>query len=138
MSTIHQTACPRNCYSTCALRVAVEEGRLVAVEPHPGNRATASGPCLKGLSYVERVHSPDRILQPLQRRPDGSFQPIGWDGALDQLARRLQSVREEHGAQAIFHDPGSGTKGLLNGCSLAFWRRFGGCTTTYGEKRDRN
>ena len=27
----------------------------------------------------------------------------------------------------------SGTKGLLNGCGLDFWRRFGGCTTTYGD-----
>ncbi len=31
------------------------------------------------------------------------------------------------------HYAASGTKGLLNECSLAFWRRFGGCTTTYGD-----
>ena len=66
------TACPRNCYSTCAMRAVVEDGRLVALRPHPGNRATADGPCLKGLSYVERVASPDRVLHPPRRSAFGT------------------------------------------------------------------
>ncbi len=131
--TDHITACPRNCYSTCAMRVSVEHGRLTAVEPHPGNRATAEGPCLKGLSYVEREHSPDRLLHPLRRQSDGSFIRVGWDEALAELAERLRSVCESHGPRAVLHSAGSGTKGLLNDGSLSFWRRFGGCTTTFGD-----
>jgi len=115
------------------MRVTVEQGKLTAVEPHPGNLATAEGPCLKGLSYVERVHSPERILHPLRRGPDGTFRETGWDEALDELAGRLRDVRDTHGPRAVLYYAGSGTKGLLNGCSLAFWRRFGGCTTTYGD-----
>jgi anaerobic selenocysteine-containing dehydrogenase len=115
------------------MRVTVVHGRLIAVEPHPGNRATAGGPCLKGLSYVERQHSPERLLHPLRRRPQGSFRRVSWDEALAELAERLHAVRESHGPRAVLHYAGSGTKGLLNGCSLAFWRRFGGCTTTYGD-----
>ena len=130
---VFTTACPRNCYSTCTMRVTVAGGRLTAVDPHPGNRATAEGPCLKGLSYVERQHHPDRLLYPRRRRPDGSFGRIGWDEALDEIAQRLAAVREAHGPRAVLHYAGSGTKGLLNECSLAFWRRFGGCTTTYGD-----
>ena len=65
---IYTTACPRNCYSTCSLRVHVEDGKLRRIEAHPDNRATTEGPCLKGRSYVERAHSPDRILFPLLRR----------------------------------------------------------------------
>ncbi|NIR46518.1 MAG: DMSO reductase, partial [Gemmatimonadetes bacterium] len=65
------TACPRNCYSTCSMRVQVENGRIRRIEPHPENRATPGGACLKGLSYVERVHAPDRILHPLRRRANG-------------------------------------------------------------------
>jgi len=127
------TACPRNCYSTCAMKVTVADGKLVAVEPAPANEATSEGPCLKGLSYVERAHSPDRILHPLRRQPDGGFKRIRWDEALDEISARLQAVRETHGPQAVLHYAASGTKGLLNSCSLAFWRRFGGCTTTYGD-----
>ncbi len=71
------TACPRNCYSTCSIRVEVENGRLRRILPHEGNRATPEGACLKGLAYVERTHSPDRILYPLRRIPNGSFHRIG-------------------------------------------------------------
>ena len=55
------------------MRVTVEDGRLTAIEPAVANDATPEGPCLKGLSYVERQHSPDRILYPLRRSADGSF-----------------------------------------------------------------
>ena len=132
------TACPRNCYSTCAMRVTVEGGRLTAVEPVPAegvapNLATPEGLCLKGLSYVERQHSPDRILHPLRRDRDGAFHRIGWDEALAVLAAHVVQTRREHGPQAALHYAGSGTKGLLNDCSLAFWRLFGGCTTNYGD-----
>lgn len=125
------TACPRNCYSTCAMKATVEGGRLTALDAHPGNRATPEGPCLKGLSYVERIYHPDRILHPLRRRASGGFERVSWDAALDLLAERLGGLRGE--PQSLLHYAGSGTKGLLNGCSLAFWRAFGGCTATYGD-----
>ncbi len=115
------------------MRVTVEDGRLTAIEQVAGNAATPEGPCLKGLAYVERQHSPDRILHPLRRQPDGSFERISWDSALDEIASRLKKTRDKHGPGAILHYAASGTKGLLNGCSLAFWRLFGGCTTTYGD-----
>jgi anaerobic selenocysteine-containing dehydrogenase len=127
------TACPRNCYSTCALRVTVEDDRLVRVEAAPENRVTEQGPCLKGLSYVERAHSPERVTRPLRRERDGTFTPIPWDEALDRIARALVEAREEHGPQSVLYYSASGTKGLLNACGLAFWRLFGGCTTTYGD-----
>ena len=115
------------------MRVTVKDGRLTAIEPVADNAATPEGPCLKGLAYVERQHSPDRILHPLRRRKDDSFERISWDSALDEIASRLKKTREKHGPQAILHYAASGTKGLLNGCSLDFWRLFGGCTTTYGD-----
>ena len=130
---VFTTACPRNCYSTCSFRVHVEDGRLRRIEAHPDNRATPEGPCLKGLSYVERVSSPDRILHPLKKKPDGSFARIGWDEALDEIAERLAGIRERHGPQAVLYYKASGTKGLLNRVGPAFWRLYGGYTTTYGD-----
>ncbi len=131
---VFTTACPRNCYSTCAMRVHVEDGKLRRIEPHPDNRATPEGVCLKGLSYVERVVSPDRLLHPLRRKRDGGeFERIGWDSALDEIAERLRRIREESGPQAVLYYAASGTKGLLNRVGSAFWRLYGGCTTTYGD-----
>ncbi len=131
---VYTTACPRNCYSTCSLRVHVEDGRIRRIEPHTANEATGGGACLKGLSYFERVHSPDRLLCPLRRRPSGGgFGRITWDEALDTIAEKLQAVRDETGPQSVLYYSASGTKGLLNTAGLHFWRLFGGCTTTYGD-----
>ena len=131
--SVHTTACPRNCYSTCGMRVTVEEGRLRLLESHPENIATSEGLCLKGQSYIERVYSADRILHPLRRTKEGSFERISWDLALTILAERLSDIRDRYGPQSLLFYAGSGTKGLMNDLALEFWRLFGGCTTTYGD-----
>ncbi len=128
-----RTACPRDCYSTCTLQVTVENGRLVAVAGDEGNRATPDGPCLKGLAYMERVHSPDRLIRPLRRGRTGSFFPVSWDEALEEIAAALLAARAEHGPASVLYYAGTGSKGLLNGVGLEFWRLFGGCTTTFGD-----
>jgi len=131
---VYVTACPRNCYSTCSMKVHVENGRLRSIEPHPNNTATPEGICLKGLSYIERVYSPDRILHPLKRkRGTSDFIQIPWDEALGAIAEKLEYFRNEYGPQSILYYSSSGTKGLLNGVGMNFWRLFGGCTTTYGD-----
>jgi len=52
-----------------------------------GNRATPEGPCVKGLAYVERVHSPERLLRPLRRTGLGPFAPVSWEEALARGGR---------------------------------------------------
>jgi len=128
---VYTSACPRNCYATCGLRVTVTEGRVTGLDPHPGNLATAGGPCLKGLSYLEE--DPERLTRPLRRRPGGGFSPVSWDEALDLMADRLLDLRRRFGARSILYYAGIGSKGLLNGAGMAFWRLFGGCTTSYGD-----
>jgi anaerobic selenocysteine-containing dehydrogenase len=99
----------------------------------PENRATDHGACLKGLSYVERVHSADRLLYPLKRNLSGGFDRISWDMALSTIADRLAAIRSEFGPKSLLYYSSSGTKGLLNGVGSAFWKMFGGYTTTYGD-----
>ena len=52
--SVHTTACPRNCYSTCGMRVTVEDGKLWRLEAQPENRATSEDLCLKGQSWIRR------------------------------------------------------------------------------------
>ena len=42
-------------------------------------------------------------------------------------------MRDAHGPEAVLYYEGSGSHGALGGLSMAFWRQFGGCTTTYGD-----
>jgi len=116
------------------MRVWVENGRMVRVEAHPFNKATPTALCVKGLSYVERAHSPDRIVTPLKRNPvNGGFKPITWDEALGTIAEKLTFFRDTYGPQSVLYYTGSGTKGLLNDAGPQFWRLYGGYTSTYGD-----
>jgi anaerobic selenocysteine-containing dehydrogenase len=126
------TACPRNCYSTCTFRVSVRNGKIGLIEPHPENLATGEGICLKGLSYAERVHHPDRLLYPLKRR-NGNFERISWEEALDLIEKNIKKLHNEYGPKSILYYAGSGTKGLLNSVGSFFWKNIGGYTTTYGD-----
>jgi len=130
----YTTVCPRNCYSTCSLKVYIENDRIRRIEANPENKATPKGACLRGLSYVERTHSKNRILHPMKRKENSTdFQQVSWDEALDTITEKIQSFKQNPGPQSIFYYSGSGTKGLLNEVGGNFWRLFGGYTTTYGD-----
>jgi anaerobic selenocysteine-containing dehydrogenase len=127
------TACPRNCYSTCTFRVSVDGNRIKRISPYEGNMATPEGPCIKGLSYIERAHSPERITSPLLRSDDGTFRKIRKEEALDIISHRLSQIKKEHGPHSILWYKGSGMSGLTNEIGSQFWKAFGGATTTYGN-----
>jgi len=91
------TVCPRNCYSTCSFRVFTEEGKVKRILPYAGNLATPEGPCIKGLSYLEREFSPSRLLYPLKRSNDGTFTRISQDQALGIITEKLLGAREKYG-----------------------------------------
>ena len=127
------TACPRNCYSTCSFRVQVENNQIRKILPYNGNKATPEGPCIKGLSYIERANSSERILHPLIRNLSGEFNIITTKEAYDIIADKLLVIKENWGSQSILWYRGSGMSGLTNEIGSAFWKAFGGTTMTYGN-----
>ncbi|WP_321300040.1 molybdopterin-dependent oxidoreductase [Marinifilum fragile] len=129
----YSTACPRNCYSTCSIKVRVEKDKVIGIDPHPENRATPEGPCIKGLAYVERANSKERILYPQKRIAEGKYQRISWDEALNTIVEQLKNCKQSFGPHSILYFAASGMSGLLNGVGANFWKLFGGATTTYGN-----
>ena len=127
------TVCPRNCYSTCSFRVFTEEGRIKRILPYSGNMATPEGPCIKGLSYLEREQSASRLIHPLKRNERGGFDKISMPDALEIIANKLLEAREKHGPHSVLFYKGSGNSGLSNDIATLFWKIFGGATTTYGN-----
>ncbi|WP_420898712.1 molybdopterin oxidoreductase family protein [Cryobacterium gelidum] len=71
---------------------------LVAGQAFPTNRG---GLCKKGWTAAELLVSPDRILQPLLRQADGTFEPASWSDTLDLVAAKLRETRAEFGADAV-------------------------------------
>lgn len=127
------TACPRNCYSTCSFIAEVDDNRVIAIYPDKDNMAVPEGPCIKGLSYIERAVSPDRITTPMVRNSDGSFSPVTYNEALKLIAEKLDELRGAGMQKSLFYYTGSGMSGLTNSIGYNFFRLFGGATTTYGN-----
>jgi anaerobic selenocysteine-containing dehydrogenase len=132
--SIHSTACPRNCYSTCSFKVHVKNNKVVNIDPHPGNLATPEGICLKGLAYVERANSKDRILTPLiKNQKTGKFEKADWKTTFELLAKKIKHFQGNFGKHSILFYAASGMSGLVNGFSSSFWKMIGGATTMYGN-----
>jgi anaerobic selenocysteine-containing dehydrogenase len=114
--------------------VLVENNKVVNIEPHPGNMATPEGVCLKGLAYVERANSPDRILSPLiKNKQTGKFEKANWENTFKLLAEKISYFQDNYGKQSILFYAASGMAGLVNGFSQQFWKMIGGATTMYGN-----
>ena len=112
----HHSVCPHDCPSQCALSVTVEDGRVTAVAGDPDHPFTRGVVCGKVHEYAERLYAPTRVLTPLRRvgaKGAGRFEPIGWDAAIEEIARRWRGVIAEWGAEAILPFSYGGTLGLI-------------------------
>ena len=80
------------------------------------NTYTAGVICEKVARYGQRIHHPDRLLQPLRRTgPKGSkqFAPISWSDALDIVAEQFQAKAALHGSETVWPYFYAGTMGLV-------------------------
>lgn len=114
------------CYHSCGCEVTLRDGRAVKVEglaSHPLNRGRL---CPKGEHALEHIYSPQRLKHPLKRM-NGSFQEISWDQALDEIAAKLQSLKDTFGPQILGVFSGSiGVENLeMAGLTQRFKAAFG-------------
>lgn len=107
----HITYC-RICEAHCGLVAKVEQGRIVHVGPDRQHVTSEGHLCVKGPGMLHVTYDPDRVLTPLRRTgAPGEFTPVSWDEAMDDIARRLAAILEQHGGSAV---------GLYGGNPLAF------------------
>ncbi len=111
------SACPHDCPSTCALEVEVFDRHTIGrVRGAEDNAYTAGVICAKVARYAERVHHPDRLMQPLRRvgaKGSGQFAPLGWDDALDLVAEQFVRAEQAHGSEAVWPYYYAGTMGFV-------------------------
>ncbi|MHC1788844.1 molybdopterin-dependent oxidoreductase [Solidesulfovibrio sp.] len=125
------TTCTRDCPSACGLLAHVRDGRVIRLSgnpDHPVNRGTV---CRKAPAFLRRMHSPHRVLTPLRRR-NGSWSPVSWPDALDEMAERLKDCLNRHGPESILHYMGFGERTALKIVNARFFALLGGVTTLRG------
>ncbi|MEX0922927.1 MAG: molybdopterin oxidoreductase family protein [Rhodovibrionaceae bacterium] len=111
------SVCPHDCPSTCALEVErLSETRIGKVRGLKGHPYTDGVICAKVARYAERVHHPDRLIQPLQRVGEKgggpkAFRPISWDDALDITAEAFLKAEARYGAETVWPYFYAGTMG---------------------------
>ena len=111
-----RTTCSPNCTGSCGQLAFVRDGVIVKIQQAADYPDAAYNPrgCMKGLSYLNQVYGPDRIMTPLIREGDrgsGAFRPATWAEALDHVADRLREIGQQWGWNSIHvfgQVPGSG------------------------------
>jgi anaerobic selenocysteine-containing dehydrogenase len=91
----------RICEPLCGMVATVEDGELVQLRPDKDHPLSKGFACPKGIAFAEVHNDPDRVLHPLRKNASGEFEQVGWEEALDDIAKRLGAVRAEHGGNSI-------------------------------------
>ncbi|GAA0613062.1 molybdopterin-dependent oxidoreductase [Sporichthya brevicatena] len=89
------------CEASCGLEATVEHGKLLEIRPDPTHPNSTGFACVKGIRWGDVLTDPDRVVEPLQRQSDGSFVPVSWETALDDIGRRLREVIRRHDRTSV-------------------------------------
>jgi assimilatory nitrate reductase catalytic subunit len=90
-----KTTCPY-CGVGCGVSAKVENNQIIAVsgdQQHPANLGKL---CVKGAALDKTMGSRGRLLH-----PSIEGQTVSWETAIETVADRLNTIREEHGPGAI-------------------------------------
>jgi anaerobic dimethyl sulfoxide reductase subunit A len=139
--TIITSTCGHNCGGRCVVNAHVSDGRIVHISTdarrwHPDHPPLPA--CARGVGQIERTYHPDRLKHPMRRvgpRGSGRFEPIGWDEALDTVAREMLRIRHTYGNASILDASRTGSQSVLHGRVAAqrFLYMFGGCTDLWSN-----
>ena len=97
----------RLCGYLCGLIAQVQDGRVVSLEPdptrYPYDPDIVRG-CRRCQSNLELLDHPQRMNYPLKRlgkRGSGNWMRISWNQALDEIAERLGTLRDQYGPETL-------------------------------------
>jgi anaerobic selenocysteine-containing dehydrogenase len=118
------------CECNCGILVKLggEDGRrfeqIRGDKAHPASKGYTCQKALR-LDHYQNGRG-ERVLNPLRRRADGSFEEIDWDTAITEVAARLAAVRDTYGGESILYYGGGGQGNHLGGFyGTATMRAFG-------------
>jgi len=111
------------CPGRCARKAIVKDGKLISMEQDwESGFPTEFCPMTKGAAIPEICDHPARLKYPQKRvggRGEGKWERVTWDEALDTIAERLKSLREEFGPESL-----AMLLGEPKGIEYAYGQRF--------------
>ncbi|PCJ47977.1 MAG: formate dehydrogenase subunit alpha [Gammaproteobacteria bacterium] len=88
------------CGVGCNLEVRVQADQILSIEAPEDAEVNAGHTCLKGRYAFKFYNHPDRLTSPLLK-VDGKLVAISWDKALEVIAEKFTSIKQQFGADAI-------------------------------------
>lgn len=89
------------CGVGCQIYLGVSGGEVVNVEGVAGVAPNFGHLCVKGRFAYDFINSPERLRYPMIKQDDGSFMEASWENALNLVARRFSSIKDEYGHDAL-------------------------------------
>lgn len=91
----------RFCHAYCPMEATVEDNKLIAIGPDTDNEIYGGYTCIKGRQLAEQIYHPTRLAESQKKQADGSFNTIGSEQAMDEIATQLQDILAKHGPRSI-------------------------------------
>ena len=98
------------CHVRCGMLVHFENGRAVKVRGDPDNPVNRGALCRRGQLILEHLYNPARLNFPQKRsgrRGEGKWRQITWKQAMNEIAEKLEKLRELHGAETLAFSRGT-------------------------------
>jgi anaerobic selenocysteine-containing dehydrogenase len=113
----HKTACIL-CECNCGVEIRLGVNgrsfdRIRGDKAHPASKGYTCEKALR-LDHYQNGRG-ERLLSPMRRRSDGTYEEVDWDTAIREVAERLAAVRDTHGGEAIVYYGGGGQGNHLGG-----------------------
>jgi len=95
----HFRAC-NLCEAMCGVRIEVEGGRITSIRGDEEDPFSRGHICPKAVALKDLHEDPERLRQPMRRTASG-WEPVSWEEALDETARRLHELQSTQGRDAV-------------------------------------
>jgi len=89
------------CSNNCGLRVNVADNRITKVRADDSNPFSKGYICNKAFRIEHYIHHKQRLTEPLKRQQDGSYKPISWNKAMEEIGERISFIKKQHGSNAL-------------------------------------
>src|SRR5436309_995119 len=92
IATYYATTC-RECAAGCGLQAKVREGRVIKLEGNPESPINQGRLCSRGQAGLQGLYNPDRVTDPMARGPNGEWQKLSWEDAINRLQAKVKEAR---------------------------------------------
>ncbi len=114
----------RYCGVGCGVEVGVSSGKVMAVRGDKKSPVNKGLLCVKGYHLPAMLYGKDRLKHPMRRKPDGTFEKVSWDTALNLIAQKYGEALKKHGPESVAMY-GSGQWTIFDGYAATKWFRGG-------------